>query len=174
MDIHDRLSRQELLALLDVYAKNWLAHDGYWFLALEAAHGTEAAVEMDRRVWEQFAVTEARRIRRAFDIPADGGLDALETALRYRLYARINKQSIERMNARTLILRMIECRVQTTRQRKGLSAFACKPVGTAEFSQFAAAIDPRIRTRCLGCPPDPVIGAFCAWEFTLPDEDTSP
>jgi hypothetical protein len=28
------LSREELLLLLDVYAKNWLAHDGSWFLQM--------------------------------------------------------------------------------------------------------------------------------------------
>lgn len=33
MDHVKNLSREELLKLIEVYAKNWLAHDGCWFLA---------------------------------------------------------------------------------------------------------------------------------------------
>ena len=68
---------------------------------------------------------------------------------------------------------MLDCRVQSARRREGLSDFACKPVGVVEYTEFARAIDPRIHTRCIACPPD--AGArewFCAWEFTLaPDGD---
>jgi hypothetical protein len=169
MDIHESLSREELFKLLDVYAKNWLAHDGSWFLALEEKYGTDVAIEMDTRAWERFAIAEARRIMQVFDIPANGGLSALAEALRYRLYARVNRQEAEWGDEQTLIFRMVECRVQVTRQRKGLPPFPCKSVGMVEFSKFAETIDPRIQTRCLTCPPDPVTDAFCAWKFTLRD-----
>jgi hypothetical protein len=171
MNTHDSLSREDLLKLLDVYAKNWLAHDGCWFLALEETYGHEAAVEMDIRAWERFSVSEARRIMRAFDIPPNGGLQALEQALGLRLYARVNKQATEWVDENTLIFRMIECRVQVTRERKGLPCFACKPVGQMEFTKFAETIDPRIQTRVIACPPDPVGDFYCAWEFTLTDEE---
>ncbi len=170
MDPHASLSREDLLKLLDVYAKNWLAHDGSWFLALEEAFGTDVAVEMDRRAWERFAAAEAQRIMRTFEIAPGGGLRALEQALQLRLYARVNPQTIEWVDEHTLRFRMDDCRVQRTRQRKGLPPFACKPVGMAEFSTFARTIDPRIRTRCLICPPDPIgDGKYCGWEFTLAD-----
>ena len=29
------LSKEELLSLLEIYAKNWLAMDGYWFQSIE-------------------------------------------------------------------------------------------------------------------------------------------
>lgn len=172
MDIHESLSRAELLKLLDVYAKNWLAHDGSWFLALEEAYGHEAAVEMDVRAWERFAEAEARRIMRAFDIPPGGGLPALAQALRFRLYARINPQTIEWIDDHTLIFRMVECRVHQARERKGLPPFGCQPVGVMEFATFARTIDPRIRTRCLSCPPDPMTTPGCSWEFTLEEGET--
>ena len=31
----DKLSREELLELIDIYAKNWLALDGVWFQSVE-------------------------------------------------------------------------------------------------------------------------------------------
>ena len=163
------LSREELLKLLDICAKNWLAHDGCWFLAAEEKYGMEAAMALDGASWERFSPIEAQRIMEAFGIPKGGGLDALARALGYRMYACINRQACERPAADTLIYKMIDCRVQSARQRKGLPSFPCKRIGEIEYSRFAQAVDARIRTRCIQCPPDPVWrgDCACAWEFTI-------
>ncbi len=166
----DRLSREDLVQLLQVYALNWLAHDGAWFLAIEERLGMDTAIEMDMRSWERFSVAEAKRIMRTFDIPEGGGLQALDKALGYRLYAMVNQQSTAWTDDGALEFRMVECRVQSTRRRKGLPDFPCKPVGLVEYSQFAATIDPRIRTECVACPPDPVGEAYCVWRFTLMED----
>jgi len=161
------LSREDLLKLIEVYAKNWLAHDGCWFLGAEDKYGMDVAIELDRKSWERFAVAEARRIMKAFDIPPDGGLKSLKKALLYRLYAAINKQEMEWIDENRMVFRMVECRVHQTRRRKNLPDFPCKSVGIVEFSQFAQTVDPRIQTRCIACPPDKVTDFFCAWEFSL-------
>jgi hypothetical protein len=163
------LSREELCTLVEIHAKSWLAHDGCWFLAAEEAYGMDAAVALDTRACELFSPVEARRIMKAFGIPEHGGLDALEKALRYRLYATVNPQVIERPDPNTLVFKMLDCRVQNARRRKGLTDFACKPVGIVEYTKFAEAVDPRITTRCLQCPPDCTEGRgyVCVWEFTI-------
>lgn len=161
------LSREELLKLLDIYAKNWLAHDGCWFLAAEERLGLQAAIELDAASWNRFAPIEADRIRKAFDIPDGGGLQALEKALKYRLYAFVNRQEAVWTAPGVLEFRMLECRVQSARRRKGLPDFPCKPVGIIEFLQFARAIDPAIQAECLACPPGPVGQSYCRWRFTL-------
>ncbi len=161
------LSREDLLKLVQVYAKSWLAHDGCWFLATEEAYGLDTAMELDTRAWERFAVSEARRIVKEFDIPANGGLQALATALQYRLYAAINQQATEWIDDKTMRFTMVECRVQKTRRAKGLADFPCKSVGIVEFSQFAKTVDARIKTRCINCPPDAPEGRYCCWEFTI-------
>ena len=169
MEHLQNLSRDELLKLIDVHAKNWLAHDGCWFLAAEEKYGLDAAIVLDTRAVGLFSIAEARRIMKAFDIPKGGGLDALEKALGYRLYATVNPQTIERPDEHMLIFKMVECRVQTARHRKGLADFPCKPVGTVEYTKFAETVDDRIRTRCLQCPPAPTEGSgfVCGWEFTM-------
>jgi hypothetical protein len=68
-----------------MFAKNWLAHDGCWFLAAEERLNMETAIDLDARSWKQFAAAEARRIMSTFNIPANGGLEALEKALGLRL-----------------------------------------------------------------------------------------
>jgi len=160
-------NRDELIKMVKMYAANWLAHDGCWFLAAEEKCGMDAAIELDTMSWKRFARAEAKRIMKTFDIPAEGGLDSLAKALGFRLYAAINPQDIERPDNHTLRFRMLGCRVQETRARKGLPDFPCKPVGEVEFGTFASTVDPGIRTRCLRCPPDADAHGSCAWEFSM-------
>lgn len=168
MSVFRSMSREELLKAVEMFAKNWLAHDGCWFLAAEERYGMDVAIELDTASWARFAGAEAARIKRAFGIGEGGGLEALEKALRYRMYAAINEQHVEWSEDRSrLRFFMDTCRVQETRRRKGLPDFPCKSVGIVEFSTFARTIDPRIRTVCLHCPPDAAEGQNCGWEFTL-------
>lgn len=162
------MSREDLLRALEMFANNWLAHDGCWFLASEERLGMDTAIDLDVRAWKHFAAVEARRIMTTFDIPAGGGLLTLERALGLRLYAVVNSQHTEWFdNYKRLRFFMDVCRVQEARHRKGLPAFPCKQVGIVEFETFAATIDPRIRTTCLRCPPDAPDSQYCGWEFTL-------
>lgn len=162
------LSKKELLDLLTDAAKNWLAHDGLWFQAVEDAFGIEKAIELDRKAWEAFTVIEAKRIMKRLSIEPGGGIPALIQALKFRLYARLNTQEITEISPERCVFRMHSCRVQDARKRKGLPDFPCKPVGIVEYSRFARTIDPRLRTTCITCPPDPhPSDVWCAWEFTL-------
>jgi hypothetical protein len=169
--ILETMSKSQLIDLLEDAAKNWLAHDGSWFQAVERRFGLEAAIGCDADAWGQFSVIEAKRIMQRQGIAEGGGLEALERALGLRLYARINEQAARRIDARTLRFEMNRCRVQEARQRKGLPDFPCKSVGLVEYGCFARTLDPRIETRCVACPPDDHPAEFwCAWEFTLPTE----
>jgi hypothetical protein len=161
------LSREKLIELMENFAKNWLAHDGLWFQAVERAHGLEHAIELDAQAWSRFSPIEAQRIKVFLDLPENGGLDALEKALAYRLYAVLNKQRCERVDDRLRFF-MEDCRVQSARKRKGMPDFPCKKVGIVEYSTFASTIDPRIKTRCIACPPDVHPDEYyCGWEFWI-------
>jgi hypothetical protein len=162
------LNRQEIKDLLTDAAKNWLAHDGLWFRAVEETFGMETALELDKKAWEEFSVIEAKRIMKRLDIPPGGGIPALIQALKFRLYAFINVQEVVEVSDNRCVFRMNRCRVQEARQRQGLPDFPCKSVGIVEYSGFASTIDPRIRTRCITCPPDPhPQNVWCAWEFFI-------
>ena len=132
------LSREDLLKLLEIYAKSWSAHDGCWFLAAEEKYGIETAMMLDAESWARFAPIEAERIKSAFGIPESGGIPALEQALKLRMYALANRQEIVRIQRRRLELRMIECRVQQARRRKGLRDFPCKQVSVTRLPGICA------------------------------------
>jgi hypothetical protein len=128
----------------------------------------DAAIDLDARAWKRFAAAEARRLMQVFDIPENGGLEALARALDRRMYTLVNPQRLEWSDDRTRLRLVVEsCRVQEARRRKGLPDFPCTPVGIVEYTTFAAAVDPRIEVRCLQCPPDAAPGGACSWEFVL-------
>jgi hypothetical protein len=162
------LSREKLLSLIDAVSANWLAGDGLWFQAVEERQEMFTAKRCNDTCWIKFSPFEAARIKAILELPDGGGLDALETALGFRLYSRINTQTTERQG-NSLVFKMVNCRVQDARRRKGLDDYPCKSAGVVEYSSFAQAIDPRIRAECIACPPDQLPADwFCAWKFYIP------
>ncbi len=164
-----KLDRPSLEAMLRDFAKNWLAHDGLWFQAVEKAHGMEEAIRLDTEAWEKFTVIEAKRIMALHGIKPGGGLEGLKKALGFRLYAVLNEQEFRNETENSFEFYMVDCRVQSARRRKNMPLFPCKSVGVVEYAGFAKTIDERIRTECIGCPPDAHAGEdfFCGWRFSI-------
>ena len=161
------LSLEELHGLLKDASLNWWAHDGLWFQAVEGQFGTDAARLCNEKAIAEYSEIEAKRIMRRFDLQ-EGGIASLMQALKFRMYHLINRQDFIEVSETRCIFRMVGCRVQETRKRKGLPDYPCKSVGIQEYSHFARTIDPRIVTRCVACPPDQHSEEFwCAWEFRL-------
>ncbi len=157
-----------LNALIESLSVNWLANDGVWFQAVEFVHGMNEAKRCNDSVWAQFSPVEAWSIKQFLNLPENSGLDGLKKALSYRLYANINQQSIEDDGPDSFIFKMNDCRVQSARKRKGLPDYPCKSAGLVEYAYFARAIDERIQTECVGCPPDDhPEDWFCAWRFFI-------
>lgn len=161
------LPREKLLELCSIYAKNWLATDGLWFQGVEDAHGFDNALDIDKKMWERFTVIEAKRIKKFLELPEQAGLEGLKKALQFRLYAPLNKSEIT-IEHNTLTYKVVTCRVQYARERKGMEYHTCKPVGLVEYSLFASTIDSRFVTECISCHPDVTDSSCnCCWKFTL-------
>lgn len=161
------LSREQLIQLIEDYSKNMIAMDGVWFQSIEQKFGMDEAMYHDGEAWRRYTVIEARRIKEFLALPDNAGLEGLKAALQMRFYANLNEDEIT-INGNTLIYKMINCRVQTARKRKGMPLHPCKPVGEIEYAGFASVIDDRIKCRCISCCPDITDDSVCcAWEFTL-------
>jgi hypothetical protein len=164
----EALTKQQLIGMIEDASKNWLTHDGLWFLVCEGRFDMTTAIGLDAKAWGKFTVIEARRIMKRHGIQPDSGLTGLKKALAYRMYAHINVQEIIDETENSLTFRMNDCRVQSARKRDGRPDFPCKPVGLVEYALFAETIDPRIRTECVCCPPDEHPESFfCAWKFSI-------
>lgn len=149
-------------------AINWLANDGVWFQAVENKFGMFDAKRCNDSCWGQFSPFEAWSIKNYLDLNPNPGLEGLKKALQYRLYAFINVQEIVDETENSFIFRMVDCRVQSARKRKGLEDYPCKSAGIVEYRSFAESIDSRIKTECIACPPDKhPEDYYCAWKFYI-------
>ncbi|EPR41262.1 DUF6125 family protein, partial [Desulfococcus multivorans] len=158
------LPRETLVDLIEKIGINWLANDGIWFQAVEKKFGMIDAKRCNDTCWTRYSPYEASRIKNLLDLPEKGGIPALKKALTCRMYAFINKYTIEDVDDNSIVFQMNECRVQAARKRKGLPDYPCKSAGLVEYPYFARTIDPRIETECIGCPPDEHPGNwYCAW-----------
>ena len=165
------LSKEELIDLIDIYAKNWLAHDGVWFQSIERKLGMDEAIFHDEEAWRRFTVVEAKRIKKFLKLSEHAGLEGLAKALELRFYGSINDYELIFKDDK-LIFRNVDCRVQTARKRKNMPFHPCKSVGIFEYSGFAKTIDDRIRCQCLSCYPDITDeSTCCSWEFSLDTND---
>ncbi len=163
----ESLSKEQLIELIEIYSKNWLAMDGVWFQSVEQKFGMDEAMEHDANAWERFTVIEARKIKAFLHLPEQSGLEGLAKALRLRFYANINRDEIL-IEGNTLLYRTLDCRVQNARKRKGMPFHPCKSVGIIEYSGFAKEIDSRIQCEVLSCYPDVTDqSCCCGWKFTL-------
>ena len=168
-ELLESLSKEELIELIGIYSKNWLALDGVWFQSIEEKLGMDEAMFHDERAWARFTVSEAKRIKEFLKLPEQAGIEGLSKALQLRFYANINKDSIE-IDGNTLYYTAIDCRVQTARLRKGMPFHPCKSVGVIEYSGFAKTIDSRFTCECVSCFPDITDDTCCCkWKFVLND-----
>ena len=162
------MSEEKLAQVAEAISANWLANDGVWFQAVEKRLCMEEAKRANDTCWAKFSPLEAARIKSLMGLGENGGLEALKIALGYRLYSRLNEQAIVEEKEDSFVFQMVDCRVQSARKRKGLDDYPCKSAGVVEYRAFAETVDPRIKTECIGCPPDPhPEGWYCAWRFSL-------
>ena len=171
----DDLSKQELIELVQMSAKNLVAMDGVWFQVLEEKYGMDMAMDIDAEVWNRYPLSEGKRLKMFLGLGDEPGLEGLAQALRFNYSAHANEASIHweedasSVGGRALVYRIEVCRVQAARSRKGMEYHPCKPVGINEYATFAKAIDPRIEVKCLSCYPDITDpSCSCAWKFTIP------
>lgn len=163
----EELTKEQLIELLEIYSKNWLALDGVWFQSVEEKFGMEEAMIHDENAWRRFTVIEAKRIKEFLGLPENAGLEGLAKALELRFYGNINNYVIK-SEGNKLYFANTDCRVQRARERKGMPFHPCKRVSVIEYEGFAKTIDPRIKCECLSCYPDVTDKSVCcSWLFRI-------
>ena len=166
-DAVKNLDKDELVELLEIYAKNLIALDGTWFQSLEHDEGMDTAMHHDVEAWRRFSVSEARRLKKFLGLEERPGIEGLAKALALRCQSAANVDEIV-VDGDMLTYRIVDCRVQNARERKGMGFHPCKSVGVVEYGVFAQNIDDRITCECLSCFPEIEDETCnCAWRFTL-------
>ena len=143
------------------------AVDGLYYLGIEEKWGTEAATEVDRKVWEVLGKIEARKLKEFFDIKGND-IPSMMKALQYSGWALDLEDKEVVVEENRGIIRNVKCRVQNARIKKGLDEFGCKPVRWEFLKAFAKEFNPDIVVNCIVCPPDKhPDDLWCEWEFKI-------
>lgn len=169
-EVLENLSREQLIEYVKICSKNFFAIDGTWFQSVELEEGMDAAMSHDACAWERYTGSEGRRVKAFLGLGERPGLEGLAKALPLKLTVPCNEADI-RWDGDDLVFRIVSCRVQAARGRKGMGYHPCKPVGLIEYGGFARAIDDRIECTCVSCYPDITdCSCACAWRFHLKED----
>lgn len=164
---YERLTDKQKIELLRLYGRFGLTIDGYWFLSVEEAHGTDEAIRMDEAAWKGYGKTEGRLLKRFIGLDV---VDRLEDICRIYLLTPImsNLGATAGIEGGKCYLNVTDCHPQKTRIRKGLGEFNCKGVGVNYMEGLLAELNPNIRFRCVVCPPDDhPDDLWCEWEVWI-------
>jgi len=157
---------REAWKYLDFLLRQYRLTDAFWFLAVEDAFGTEAALRLNEDVWARMARPAAKEIKNRFPLEEEGVARVLE-ALSYFPWTIIVGYDVEQTTDRARI-RVPHCPPQEARLKIGRGEFPCKDRHLGELTSFAKEIDERVEVRCLMAPPDPhPEDLWCEWEFSL-------
>ena len=162
------LTRETLVELARMYARNWQTLDGLWFQNVESEYGLEAAVKLDLRNWEKQSTLEAQRIKRALGLD-QGGLRSVLTGLSFMSW-QVSSPGfvVEEESAGRVVFYYPHCPVQEGRARQGKQEFPCRKMKTTLLSNLAKVLEPRAEIQCVTCPPDPHPQDFwCKWMLTM-------
>lgn len=162
-----KLSRKRLLDLLDLQIRSIWRVDGLYFLGIEKEFGTQAASKIDEECWRTMGTLEARQLKeivraKEWRIPKIiQALGLTSWALDHQEHKEVEVQKDR------AIFRVMSCRTQLTRIRKGLTEFPCRPIREGYLQSFSRELNPSVSVTCKICPPGPhPENTWCEWEFS--------
>ncbi len=158
-----KLPKQTLIELIKMNAENWMTLDGLWFSGVEEKFGLDAAVELDVRMWKIGSRVEAKRIKQLLNLGE--GLDSVLRTINFMSWAANFGYEVEHFKNRA-VWTCRQCPPQEQRVKMGMGEFPCEPTFDACFKNITQVVDPKVKVRCLFCPPGPhPDDAWCQWEF---------
>jgi hypothetical protein len=163
----EKLPKDTLIELINMYSHNWMTLDGLWFNGVEEKYGLDAALELDVRMWQIGSTIEATRIKNVLGLE-EGGLDTIIKTINFMTWAPSFGYEYT-ISGNKAIWTCKHCPPQEQRVAMGKGEFACQPTFDACFNNVVKVIDPKVRVECTFCPPGPhPDDAWCQWEFILP------
>jgi len=165
MEELNKLPKETLLKLIQMYSRNWLTVDGLWFSGVEEKFGIEEALDLDIRMWRIGSRIEAKRIRDLLGLER-GGIESILKAIHFMSWAACFGYRVEEDRDRA-VWTCTHCPPQVNRAKAGLPEFACRPTFEACFGNLCEIIDPKVKVSCLICPPGPhPDDVWCQWGFS--------
>ena len=166
-ELLSKLPKEKLLDYVEMLHKNFWTLQNTWMLHVNKKYGQEAAEEFDSLVMGHTCEVEIYRAKKFLDLGND--FTALKTAYDYSNLGMDMDYEWE-IGDDKAVMRVTRCGMQLGRRKSDLPELPCKEIGFKVWPPITGVIDPKIKTSCVICPPDPhPEDLWCEWEFRFED-----
>lgn len=155
--------------LLRLYAKLYMAMDGFWYLAVKERAGGKEALACDIKVWEDMVKYEAVMIRRQLKIKGNY-ITSLMKVTQLCPWFQLTLSNIEIKDSSRAILTVACCpTLESLENKGGVTEYeTCNVVCRRINEHIASQFNPEIEVSCLKLPPrESRDDICCQWEFRL-------
>ena len=155
--------------LLSLFAKLYLAVDGFWYLAVKKKVGNEVALACDIEVLKRVATYEMEKVTELLNIKGSD-VTCVMKAMQTTPWFRNTEHKIEIKSQNTAVLTINNCATLRALEKEGEGREneICKIVEPIVFKRYAAFFNPDIEVRCLKSPPRKSSEEICCvWEFSV-------
>lgn len=146
-------------AALEYLRRSFKAVDGLWFVKVEQSHGLEAALDLDRQVWEVTGKIQVRTAKKILDIQSDR-LEDLAQCLQLKFSAENYQVEIKHTEDSSLELQVLRCpwlEALRKSERMHLGPAIADKVCAADYGAWAQEFNKTLEfcpadTRCAKAP----------------------
>ena len=163
------LSRAELIELVRLYSRLFLALDGFWYLAVKEIVGEDKANACDFWVWDKYSRYEFKRLIPLCNIKGND-LQAFATAMSFspwisNLNCRFALEGKDR-----LTFTVLECPTLEALKREGMGRenTFCQQVEPQLFQIIIQSFNPKGKATPVELPPETNQADICCrWRFSI-------
>lgn len=147
------LSKEKLVDYIEMVHKNFWTLQGYYVLELEKRYGEDVAMEFDDVAFGRAAQVQVYRLKKFFNLGDD--MSALMKIFDFSEFCSNIEYEFHEVTEKRLVWRVTKCPMQMDRLKAGMPEIACKLSAIPINEKIAKAINPKMRSTCIMCPPDP-------------------
>lgn len=165
----EELSKAELIELVQLYSKLFLAVDGFWYLAVKALVDEDTATDCDFWVWEKYTPYEMKRLKQLRNVEGND-LEAFATILGFSPWFTNLKYRYIHEGENRLNFTVLECPTfrALIREGAGRENTICHKVDPHLFQIMIQSLNPKGKVIPIKLPPDTSEdGICCSWQFSI-------
>jgi len=165
----EELSKAELIELVRLYSRLFLAVDGFWYLAVKEIIDEDTATACDFWVWDRYTPYEIKRLMQFRKLE---GTDLAAFATSFRLSPWFSNLTyrLTQEGEKMLTLTVLECPTLQALQREGAGRenTICWQVDPEIFQKYIQFFNPKGKANPIELPPRTSgSGICCRWQFVI-------
>jgi hypothetical protein len=152
-----------------LYAKFFVAIDGFWYMAARELVDEDTAIRCDLWVWDKYIRYEFKRLRQLMKIEGDG-LDAFASILHWSPWKLPWSYDLNLEREDQLTYTVLECPILQALEREGAGRenTFCRQVEAQILQKVIEAFNPRGKVIPVALPPETRdTDICCRWQFSM-------